>query len=71
MEILAERILLHNLGHLTAAEKFNNFQFFFLDTINNNQILQLITNKFLNDFFFRKKKTEITTNFLRHQQPAG
>jgi len=31
MEILAERILLHNLGHLTAAEKFNNFQnnFFF------------------------------------------
>lgn len=55
MEILAERILLHNLGHLTAAEKFNNFQFF-LDTINNNQILQLITNKFLNDFFFRKKK---------------
>ena len=56
MEILAERILLHNLGHLTAAEKFNNFQNnFFLDKININQILQLITNKFLNNFFFRKK----------------
>ena len=71
MEILAERILLHNLGHLTAAEKFNNFQNnFFLDKININQILQLITNKFLNNFFFRKKK-EIITNFLRLQQPAG